>query len=227
MRVLARSFENEISHDGGFTLIEIVVASALASLIMLMVYTAYHSTLTSVKDMTGYSEMYENINLAVSKIDADLSNCYIKPENKKICFISLPDGENSKLNFVTVSFNEFRVRGSLKTPVPESDVHEVGYYLKQDPQYPGVFQLIKREEAHYDDEPESGGSENVLLEDVISLQFHYKVRNEWEDSWDSRDTSRFPSLVKTTIKVKKFGVKAEGDEDTEEFSFISYISMSS
>ncbi|HOW82166.1 MAG TPA: type II secretion system protein GspJ, partial [Spirochaetota bacterium] len=147
-------------------------------------------------------------------------------ENKKICFISTPDGENSKLNFVTVSFNEPMTDPSAKRPVPLSDVHEVGYYLKQDPEYPGVFQLIKREQAHYDDDPESGGSENVLLENVISLQFHYKVRNDWEDSWDSRETSRFPRLVRTTIKVKKYGVKAEGSEDTEEFSFVSYISMS-
>ncbi len=212
--------------EGGFSLIEIVVAAAIASMIMLMVYTAYRTTLSSIRETTGYAEMYENINLAISKIDSDLSNCFIRPENKKICFISAPDGENSKLNFVTVSFNDFMVLGSLKTPMPVSDVHEVGYYLKQDPEYPEVFQLIKREQAHYDDDPESGGSENVLLENVISLQFHYKVRNDWEDSWDSRETSRFPRLVRTTIKVKKFGVKAEGSEDTEEFSFVSYISMS-
>jgi len=226
MHTLLGALKSRLSRDRGFSLIEIVVASAIASMIMLMVYSAYRSTLSSIRETTGYAEMYENINLAISKIDSDLSNCFIRPENKKICFISTPDGENSKLNFVTVSFNEPMTDPSAKRPVPLSDVHEVGYYLKQDPEYPGVFQLIKREQAHYDDDPESGGSENVLLENVISLQFHYKVRNDWEDSWDSRETSRFPRLVRTTIKVKKYSVKAEGSEDTEEFSFVSYISMS-
>ncbi|HSA16431.1 MAG TPA: prepilin-type N-terminal cleavage/methylation domain-containing protein, partial [Spirochaetota bacterium] len=126
MHTLLGALKSRLSRDRGFSLIEIVVASAIASMIMLMVYSAYRSTLSSIRETTGYAEMYENINLAISKIDSDLSNCFIRPENKKICFISAPDGENSKLNFVTVSFNDFMVLGSLKTPMPVSDVHEVG-----------------------------------------------------------------------------------------------------
>ncbi len=223
MKRAACIFRTLLASNRGFSLIEIVVASAIASMIMLMVYTAYRTTLTSIRDMTGFAEMYENVNLAISKIDRDLTNCFIKRENKKICFIAENDGDNGKLNFVTVSFNEFRLRGSVKTPVLQSDVHEVGYYPKQDPRFPGVFRLMVREDIHYDDDPLSGGTENVLLDNVIGLEFRFKVGNTWEDTWDSRETSRFPRLVKTTIKLKKFGVQASGSEDVEEFTFISYI----
>ncbi|HOO70945.1 MAG TPA: type II secretion system protein GspJ [Spirochaetota bacterium] len=225
MNRLLRKITARCSNQQGFTLIEIVVASAIASMIMLMVYSAYRSTLTSIKDMTGYAEMYENVNLAISKIDRDLSNCYYKKDNKKICFICEAEGDNSRINFVTVSYNEFAMLGTPQDPYHRSDVHEVGYYLKEDAEYPGVFFLIIREENHYDDDPENGGTESILLENVISLQFQFKAGNDWDDTWDSREKSRFPELIKTTIKLKKFGAKTDNPEDIEEFSVISSISM--
>lgn len=216
---------SKILNNRGFSLIEILVASAIASLIMTMIYTAYRSTLTSIKDMTGYAEMYENINLAISKIDRDLTNTFIKKTSKQICFICELDADNSKLNFVTVDYQNFHILGDLKTPFPYSDIHEVGYYLKQDKEYPGMYFLVKRDESHYDDDPVAGGKENILLENVIGLNFKFKSGNDWIDTWDSRETSRYPQTIKTTIKVKKFGVDINDTENIEEFVFISFINI--
>ena len=209
--------------SGGFSLIEIVVASAIASLIMIMIYTAYSSTLSSIKDMTGYAELYENINLAITKMDRDLTNTYTNRNKKNVSFVCDLDGENSTLNFVTISYQDFRILGKLKTPYPASDVHEVGYYLKEDAEFPGLFFLVKREQRHYDDVPDSGGQENIILENVIGLNFQFRVGNDWDDTWDSRETQRFPNLIKTTLKIKRYGVSIHDLDNIEEFTFLSEV----
>ena len=53
----------------GFTLIEILVATAIASLILIMAYASYRSIFDSIKRSTGRSEFYENVNLAIMKIE--------------------------------------------------------------------------------------------------------------------------------------------------------------
>jgi len=208
------------NHDG-FTLIEILVASTIASIILIMVYTSYHSIIKTIQDITGYSEYYENINLAITKIDSDISNAYFNKDNPKIAFIGIVSGDNSTFNFVTVNHRSFNVKGSIKKPVHVSDVNEIGYYLKEDPQIHELFYLMRREQPHYDDDPESGGSESKILENVMGLKIEFKMRNDWTDTWDSRETKRFPEIIRTKIRVKTYTGKEE------EFIFLSRVDMSS
>jgi len=211
----------EAPGDGGngFSLIEVMVASVIASIILIMVHSAYRSTIRSIRSITGYAEFYENVNLAIMKMDRDMSNAYFNRKNEKVCFIGEMDGENSKLNFVTVSHNDFNVMGDIRRQNPVSDVRETGYYLTDDAEYPGVHFLVKREERHYDDEPERGGEENIILENVVGLKFEFRLRNDWTDNWDSRKYRKLPNAVKTTIRLKSY------DETEEEFSFISSINV--
>ena len=225
------TLHNGIANNSGFSLIEILIATVLGSMILVMLYSAYSSTLKYVGRSTEHAEFYENINLAITKIDKDFSNIYFNRENKNLSFIGKEEGENSVVNFVTVSHRPFNMLGNIKKPAPYSDVHEVGYYLKESRKHPGEYELIKREELHYDENPEEGGTENVLLEGVTELRFEYKLRNDWSSNWDSSQTRRLPNAVKTTIKVKHAWTGGESveryreNENIDEFIFISNINM--
>lgn len=204
----------------GFTLIEILVATAIASLILLMAYASYRSIFDSIKRSTGRSEFYENVNLAIMKIDQDLSSTYYTRNNKNITFISENMKGNSRLDFVTVNHNDYKFSGTLRTSVRESDVKEVGYYLSEDKNTMGLFHLIKREKFNYwEDDPLSGGIENVLLPNVVSLTFEFKKGNDWDDDWDSRQNNLFPKAVKTTLVVKNYQAQKET------FEFITLINV--
>ncbi len=203
----------------GFSLIEILVATSISSLVLLMVYTSYRSVLTTIQDVSGYAEFYENINLSLARIDHDISNAYYKTKDKKIGFIAEVDAENSSLHFVSVNFRKLRILGSIKEPYPYSDINEVSYYLREDPKIPDLFLLYRREERHYDGEPTSGGTESIMLENVTGLRFEFKLRNDWTTRWDSRENKRFPKIVKTILKVKNYTGKEE------EFVLMSYVDM--
>ena len=206
----------------GFTLIEIMVAIALSSIIIIMLYAAHSAVIKSIHKLTGVADFYENINLAIRKIDRDISCLYYNRRNKKLCFIGESNYEtpyNGKFNFVTIDHNEFLMLADIKSPCPKDDVKEVGYFLEPMEEVPGLFYLMRREENNYDDEPESGGETNILLENVVDLKFEFKSRlsRDWSKKVNSRETYRIPSLVKVTLTVRDY------NEKDEPFIFSIYV----
>lgn len=207
--------------SGGFTLIEIMVATAIASIILVMAYASYRSIFDSIKRSTGRSEFYENVNLALMKIDQDISNAYYTRGNKNITFISENNRGNSRLDFVAVNHNDILMAGKKNTPVRMSDVREVGYFLIEAKNTIDLFRLVKREKVNYwEEEPMTGGTENVLLPNVVSLKFEFnKGGNDWVDDWDSRQNNMFPKAVKTTLVVKNYQAQEE------KFEFITLLNI--
>lgn len=186
--------------NDGFTLVEMLVATAISSVILVMVYTAYASIIKSVNQGKVVSQYYEKINMAIRKIDSDILNTYWTENSKNLNFISTVEGNSSRLNFVTGEFKSNRMILSIKENSPSSDIHEVGYYLKIDSKT-GKNDLIRRSEIHYDSSPLVGGTEEVILSNVDSIKFDFKYRSDWIDTWDSTEKKRLPSGVKTTLVV--------------------------
>jgi len=208
--------------SAGFTLIEILVASAIASIILMIVYSSYQSIVKSIKSATGHAEFYENVNLALSKIDMDISNAYYTRLNKKITFICEEVSGNSKIGFVTVNHNSYIFSGNLTKPYPASDIKVVEYSLKKDKRTQGLYTLLENEKSHYWEDPllpTGRGTENILLVNVVSLKFAFQRDNDWYENWDSRQTNMLPRAVRTTLIVKNY------QEKEEKFECISLVNM--
>lgn len=205
--------------NDGFTLIEMLVATAVSSVILVMVYTAYASIIKSVNQGKIASQYFEEINMIIRRIDSDILNTYWNENSKNINFISTVEGNSSRLNFVTGEFKSNRMILSVKDNFPTSDIHEVGYYLKVDSKT-GKNNLIRRSEVHYDDSPLDGGTEEVILNNVESIKFEFKYRSDWTNTWDSREQKRLPSGIKTTLVV----IDTHNQKDTYEFFTICNMS---
>lgn len=209
-----------LAGDRGFSLLEVIIATAVSSVILLMVYSAHRSIMAAIYDLTGVADFYENVGLAVQRIDKDISYIFHSRFNNRVQFIGsndFGDRSNGRIQFVSSEYAEQVLLASPKAQYPKSDIREVGYYLRQDREKPGLYNLMRREENHYDEDPETGGDESVLLENVVDIKFDFRQQNEWTDKWDTREHRRFPQAVKTTLKVKNYrGV----DED---FIFLSYV----
>ena len=208
---------NRYRSNEGFSLIEIMVATVIASLIFVMVATSYKSIIKSIKDLTGYAEFYENINLAMSRIDRDLSNLYRAADNKNVNMVGTIDGNRSTLNFITIDHRDFNVRGGIRRTCPVSDIREIGYHLVEDGEIPGLFRLMRREQSPYDEDVEHGGSESVILDNVLSIKFEYLQGNDFSDVWDSRETHKFPQGIRTVLEVKDYR------GETETFEIVNAI----
>ena len=209
MKLYFQQIRKKIKLSGGFSLIEIMVASVIASLIFLMVATAYRSVIKAIKDLTGYAEFYENVNLALLRIDRDFTNIYRASDNKLVNFIGTLDDGRGSVNFITVDYSDFMVNGNIRRPCPVSDIREVGYHLVEDGEIPGIYRLVRREQSPYDEDVEHGGTKSVILENVLSVRFQYAQGNDYAEIWDSRETRKFPRGVRTILEVKDYRGQTE------------------
>lgn len=204
----------------GFSLIEVIVATAVSSVILLIVYSAHRSIMTSIFDLTGVAEFHENVSLAVQRIDRDISYAYAQKFNERVCFIGenqMGQTANGRLDFITTDFSRESISLSPRKQNPTSDIYEVGYRLRPDREISGLYQLVRRRDLHYDDNPLDGGAEDAMLDNVTDLKFEFWLRNDWTDKWDSREAKKFPQAVRTTLRVKNYR------GTVEDFVFISYV----
>ena len=122
-----------IRDRNGFTLIEMLVAVAVSSVILLMVYTAYNSVIKTVNYGKTVSTYYQQLNHVLNRIDSDISAMYWKDNNKKLQAVSIFNGKYSIFNFVTSEHRDYRLIPVPGLQYPVADVHETGYYLSQKP----------------------------------------------------------------------------------------------
>ena len=116
-------------NSSGFSLIEMLIATAVSSTILLMIYSAHKSISFAINELTGIADFYENVNLAINRIDRDISCALFNRNNKKLCFIGESDIDSigeGKLNFVTVDHKKISILANPAFEYPISDVKELG-----------------------------------------------------------------------------------------------------
>ncbi|MDA3899276.1 MAG: prepilin-type N-terminal cleavage/methylation domain-containing protein [Spirochaetes bacterium] len=211
-----------LKSNKGFTLLELMVALAISSIVLLMIYGANRSITFAIHDMSGIGEFYENVNMAIRRMDREIS-CTLQNRYNRDLFLV---GENSpyppwkgSIHLVSVVKSDLYISSSYSEPTFSSDVKEISYYLKEDPSYQDIYFLMRREALEYDDKPEEGGTESILLENVIDMKIEYtedKI-NDWSTKWDSRERNRFPRGVKVTLTLRNY----RGTDEV--FSFTSLL----
>jgi hypothetical protein len=154
------------------------------------------------------------------RIDRDISNMYYRADNPNTVAVADGEGERHRFDFLTAEKKEFNIIGDPSLPNPQSDIYTVGYFLEKDDNIPDLYKLMRRQDIHYDNRPLEGGTASVILYNVTDLLFEFRSGNDWTRRWDSRDTRRFPTAVRTTLKVRDYN----GNEET--FILISFVNIS-
>jgi hypothetical protein len=85
----------------------------------------------------------------------------------------------------------------------ETDLFEVGYYLKEDYDYQKQekkISLFRREKKTIGIEPVlEGGSAYELTDEIAGIRLSYFDGGAWKDKWDSRITKALPKAVEVEI----------------------------
>lgn len=197
--------KNLRSNNLGFTLVEMLVAVSVSSIILLMIYTAYSSILKTVNYGAAVSSYYEKLNLALRKIDRDISNIYWR-EDGKAGFLCTEKNNSTLLTFVTYDYKNNRIINNLKDGYPVYDIYRVSYYLK--PNDSGKhFSLIRNIESGFEvdvseTDVSEGGVEEILLDNVIEYNVSLSLRNDWTNKWDTRENRHLPKGIKSLFMLE-------------------------
>lgn len=198
-----------LSSKGGFTLVELMLASVIGAFIALVAVSALRVISASAEMVEVNIDTAAEVRFASKRIAADLINLYRDRRSKNNRFIGTVEqaeqGLVSRLIFYTVG------RIKARTGQPEGDVYEVEYYLVKDEQNRA---LMRRLWPNPDkDTEEVGGVLTAIAEDIDVFNVKYFDGQGWQDQWPE-ELESLPEMVEVNIAGKVSGQK---DVITESF----------
>jgi general secretion pathway protein J len=182
--------------QGGFTLLELLIALTLLGLITVMLYGGLHFAIRGAESGERRAEISEQVRLIESFIRREVSQIYplvwsSKEGKQRVAF----KGRSEALHFAAI-LPAHRGEGGLYLVSIEA-VHN-----QQDYQLIFSYRLARPEIQDF----ETASQERVVLvDDIERVEFLYYGRQEKEDEarWHSRwkDRNNLPQLVRLRLKT--------------------------
>ena len=201
---------------GGFTLVELLLAATVGSLVVVAAFTSINVALKGYQQSKDRVDLYEPARAALARMSQEISSTFVSPHTGKAQFVGIDQDVNGvpvdQLIFVAVVNNPQYAGG------PESDLTEVQYYIDLDAATPERWLQVR-----YDPTPNDGfysdGVPHLLGHHVVALDFLYFDGDSWLPEWYSRED--VPMAVNITLGVTKDG-NVERPEDIVQFSTLTY-----
>ncbi len=221
----------------GFTLIEIVLATVLFSLLM----ASYYEVFTGVLQLEEYareSRSFANVGPAVlDLIEDDIHSLYIHPRARDAFpFRASDDSLGSQ---ASDSFHFVATRRSIGTEEffgndrwTHSPINELGYRVARSSSRRDSRRLYRRESYYVDGTPLDGGDyyevyDRVHAFDVTYVGYRVEEETNTEatadrqletfESWDSEERKGYPTamIVKFTIEAPQLTMESKRLDDFE------------
>jgi prepilin-type N-terminal cleavage/methylation domain-containing protein len=163
-----------------FTLIEVVISSALMALIITSAYLCLNAAVSSQKMIEPRATVFQNARVAMALMTADLRcACPLSPDSPFLGMQRmLGTVQADNLDFATHNYTPRRPR--------EGDYCQVSYFLDKDRES-GQFALFRRRDPMIAFDPLSGGSREEIARGLLGLRFDYYDGYDWYESWGEVD----------------------------------------
>ncbi len=186
----------------GFTLIELVVASVIAS-ILAGAATISIRRLADGRDRSAQRQAaVESVNSITRSIARDMANI-VRDTRLLDTIVRIEDTTSSgadqhdEILLFCRSMRPVRPVSDDDPTYRESTIHEVSYRLKTDPVVTGV--IWRRADPIVDENYEGGGVAVPLGVNIRSLDFEAFDGTTWLSTWDS-DTDGLPHALRVTCR---------------------------
>jgi general secretion pathway protein J len=190
--------------SAGFTLLEVLIAVAIMSMIVTIIYTSFFTAGENVKQAEAIRDATDLTRTLMAKLSSDIANAYLNqnmnaPVVTTIFYgkkVDSDTGDKSRHDSLSLTTLTNWRRPSSK----ETDLWEVGYYFKQKPDGSGWYMMRREKRELSKDAPAlEGGVEYGMTDRVVSLQLRYYDGSSWTDEWDSRSRQRLPKVVEIDL----------------------------
>lgn len=186
----------------GFTLIEILVATAIFSVLVGALYSLFYGALRARESTYESIEKGLPTAYALTTVRRDLANMTAPTGLLAGAVIGEMD-EQGALRLDTIEF--FTTSGVIRASEPWGDIQKVSYYLSEPEETDAsgnyfVRAVTRNLLASTTEDP----PEERLLTGVESLTFTYYDGESWQDSWDSTtQENAAPEAVKMQLAFVK------------------------
>jgi len=218
----------------GFTLIEVLLACAIAAMLLIGLYGAFRASIDAVGGVEEVSGRRESDRIVGEILENDLLS--LKPPEKadgkdeKAAYLIAPSEESRKPNDdgdITILSLLTGAGGYFDDSESPGRIYRVAWLLRPYPGEEDRFLLVRRELPHpwvvrRDEENPTPTRDMVLAENVASFTFQFETgKDEPEESFDgaasaANKRSPFPLSVRYVIArtSDKGGKDKEGERET-------------
>lgn len=206
--------------QGGFTLIEVIMATTLSALVLAGAFASLTTILTAYRMQGSRYDATNKASLILMHMTKDLNAAFLSPHQPMTRFVGT-DNQQGQFNADTLTFIS-TINSALNTGAGSSDLVEIQYYIDFDTSTPERW-LLRRYDVTPDMDPFSGGTLSLLGPQVVSLNFEYFDGTAWWPTWDSAE--ELPRAVNITIGLFKPRQPEEQPtlQNVEQFSKVVWI----
>jgi type II secretion system protein J len=198
-----RSNNRKYSGNHGFTLMELLIATMIAAVVLAAMNTAFYAALHLRSSTSSAVENSIPLNHAVSILKADLRGILITG-GLMAGSIESPGTEN--VNNQPTLLDICTTTGAIHDELPWGDVQKVSYLLRNPVgvSRPVGQDLIRAVTRNLLASVQPDLSEQALLSGVSSLQFLFYDGANWQTTWDSTTAATpTPRAIKVEIEFAK------------------------
>lgn len=165
-----------VQSDRAFTLIEMVVSTALMALVLGGAYACLRAGFAGQRLVQPRADVFQTARVVLDRLSADLRCACPLPHGAPFLGVSRRIGEfqADNLDFATHNYTPQRPG--------EGDFCEQSVFLERDPQS-GRLTLWRRRNPTIAFDPLSGGERQELATGVVGLKLEYYDGLDWYDSW--------------------------------------------
>lgn len=212
----------------GFTLMELIVATAIFGVVLSAAYALFESGRTLAARAEVRAELFRTARAAIKALEEDLKGAVLPGAAYDTGFLGTDGGSSEKpldkIEFIGV--NAHTMLPTLKTdlarePLRRIDLSKVTYWVEGDESLPAHGLLRERLAILSPVAVQARRAEDVeeVAADVVYLNFRY-YDSSWKDAWDSIQLRKLPKAVEVTIHVR---ARWRGEDFFEKFTSRVYL----
>lgn len=194
----------------GMTLVEAMISIAILSIVSVMVFGGFEQTMRNKARIEEQGDRAHVIRVAMERMCREIQSAFVSLDvnlspqlaSMHTVFHGRRQGRGSRLDFTSFSHRR------LYRDAHESDQNELGYFItdhRDDETHETTRVLVRRESRRIDDDPEEGGQQMILVDEVREFELDYfdPVSLQWVDGWDTAGTemNRLPAQVRIRLVV--------------------------
>jgi len=185
-----------LQNQQGLTLVEVLVTTAILSLILALIYGTLVASLKAKEYAERIADLEQSGLTALDLIVSDVESAFIY--NQEGAFFSGTDRRIRGNEADTLSLTTCGERNlSKKYRGPTA----IAYFIEPDPQDGETLVLLRRESPFGGAGSSENGAVFTVVDNVRSLNFQYFDGEAWQDSWGLSIDTRLPAAVKIDLVI--------------------------
>lgn len=187
-----RIFKTAVRGQGAFTLLELMVASAILAIVTVIVFGAFTGVMTASEAARNVADVTHTSRFIVEAVSRDLASASMLDNGKRGFFVGKDGGEGEDRQADDISFTGFGRR--FVVPGGGTDQAAIRWYAVKKP---GAehYALMRSESPDFTGPGDTAGAAFEVSDRLVSFNAQYMKDSEWEDAWDTSTGSEPPRAV--------------------------------